>query len=89
MLAGDCSNNILPEAHRFGVRIIDTENSHTFADPQFKYPDNFLFDPRHIFFEINRIDILIFLRRVLGKGNRPVRPDAEPVRVLLYPWVVR
>ena len=49
---------------------------------------DFLLDAGHVGVEVDRVDVLILLRRVLREGDGAVRLVAEPVRVLLDPRVV-
>ena len=88
VLLGHGGNHVLPETHRLGVRIIDPEDRHARLDPQVHDALDFLFDARHVGVEVDRIYILIFLRRVLGEGDGAVRLMTEPVRMSLDPRVI-
>ena len=82
-------DHVLPEAHRLGVRVVDAEDGYARVDPQVHDAFDLTLDTLEIVVEVDRIDVLVFLRRVLGVGDRTVRLGAEPVRMLLHPRVVR
>ena len=88
VLLGHGGNHVLPETHRLGVRIIDPEDRHARLDPQVHDALDFLFDARHVGVEVDRIYILIFLRRVFGERDGAVRLVPEPVRMSLDPRVI-
>ena len=88
VLLGDRRDDVLPEAHRLGVGVVDAEDRHAGVDPQFENTLDFLLDAGHVGIEVDRIDVLILLRRVLREGDGAVRLVAEPIRVLLDPRVV-
>ncbi len=69
-------------------RIIDAEDGDARLDPQIHDAFDFFFDAGHVGVEVDRVDVLILLRRVLGEGDGAVRLVAEPVRVRLDPRVV-
>jgi hypothetical protein len=48
----DGLDDILPEADRLGVRIVDSERRDTGADPEFQYSDDFALDTGHVLVEI-------------------------------------
>ena len=67
----------LPKRQRLGVRVIDAKNAHSLFAP--KINDTFQFLPKLtplIRGEIQRIDILIFFRRIFGVLDR-YHPDAS------------
>ena len=88
VLLGDRRDHVLPEAHRLGVRIVDAENGHACGDPQVHDALDFLFDAGHVGVEVDGVDVLILLRRVLGEGDGAVRLGAEPIRMLPDPRVI-
>jgi hypothetical protein len=64
------------------VRVVDAEDLHTVRYPELD--DSFELVPERAPFltlEIQRIDVLVLLRRVLGVLDRPVRTMTEPFRV--------
>ncbi len=79
----------LPERERLGVRVVDTEDRHAPVDPE----------PEHVGesgpqvapvvgLEVERVDVLVPFRRVLGVLDRAVRTGDEPVGMLGDPRVV-
>lgn len=82
-------DHVLPEPHRLGVRVVDAEDGHTCVDPQVHDAFDLTLDALEVIVEVDRIDVAVLLRRVLGVGDRAVRLGAEPVRMLLHPRVVR
>ncbi len=46
-------------------------------------------DARGVVVEVDRVDVLVLLRRVLGVGDRPVGAGGEPLRVAGHPGMVR
>src|SRR4029077_13367543 len=74
----------LPERKCLRMRVIDAKNADALIDPELQ--DTLEFVPkswRCRRLEIERIDVLIFFRRILGVLNRSVRPLAEPFRMLM------
>ena len=89
MGAADLADQPLPERQRLGVRVVDPEDSHAVVDPeddhlQERVPER----PPVLGLEVDVVDVLVLLGRVLGVLERPVRPAVEPLRVLLQPRVV-
>src|SRR4051812_30400119 len=79
-----------PEGERFGVRVVDTEDAHAARHPEFE--DALQFEPESppiLALEIEWIDVLILLRRVLRVADVAVRAMAEPTGVLLHVGVIR
>src|SRR5207249_4484166 len=79
----------LPERERLGVRVVDPEDRDPLLDPEE--------DHRHqgaperapvLRLEVERIDVLVFLRRVLRISDAAVRPVLEPLWVLMHPGMV-
>ena len=75
------------ETHRYAG--CPAEDRHAGPIHQVHDAFGFRFDAFHVGVEIDRIDVLDLLRRILGRCDRFVRPVAEPVRMLLDPRVVR
>ena len=46
-------------------------------------------EPLEVVVEVDRVDVLVLLRRVLRVGDRPVGPRREPLGVLGDPWMIR
>ena len=78
----------LPERHRLGVRVVDAEDAHAVGHPQPDDPQHLLGDAGRVVVEVDRVDVLVLLGRVLGVGDRAVGPGGEPLRVRLHPRVV-
>ena len=89
MLLRHGGDHVLPETHRLGMRVVHAEDRHAGLDPQVHDAFGFRFDAFHVGVEIDRIDVLVLLRRILGECDRSVRLGAEPVRMLFDPRVVR
>ena len=78
----------LPELQRLGVRVVHPEDRDTEADP---VPDDskyFVANADRIVIEVDRVDVLVLLRRILRVGDRSIRKGGEPLGVLDYPGVV-
>src|ERR1051325_4001280 len=78
-------NQPLPKRQGFGVRIVHAKNADSLFAPKFN--DAFHFPPYGaplLGSEIERIDILIFFRRVFGKLNRAVRTPTKPLGMLAH-----
>ena len=78
----------LPELERLGVRVVDAEDLHALLNPVPHDAQHLGVDARGIIVEVERVDVLVLLRRVLGVGDRPVGEGREPLRMLLHPRVV-
>ena len=79
-----------PEVKRLRVRIVHAENLHALRDPEFD--DAFQLAPERRplrRFEIERIDVLVFLRRIFRVLDRPVRPMPKPGWMRLHVGVIR
>ncbi len=90
MGALDFADHPFPERERLGVRIVDTEDAHTLPDPEFD--DALEFVPQLLpgfAFEIERIDVLVFFRRVLGVLHAAVGTPAKPLGMLLHIRMIR
>ena len=82
----------LPEGDRLGVRVVHPEDPDTAGDPEVedllaRVPQR---DPVGLGRrpEVERVDVLVLLGRVLGVGDGAVRPVVEPLGVLRDPGVV-
>ena len=75
----DLRERPLPEPERFRVRIVDAEDLDAVRRPELDHALELLPQPGPVFgFEVEGIDVLIFLRRVLGVFDRAVGAMAEP-----------
>ncbi len=88
VLSGDLGEQPLPEVQGLGVRVVDAEDLHAARDPELDDPQHLLADALGIVVEVDRVDVLVLLRRVLGVRDRAVRPGREPVGVLGHPGVI-
>jgi len=72
------------------VRIVDAEHANPARAPEHEHVAQRVPQPLPVrALEVERIDVLVLLRRVLGVLDRPVGPGLEPGRVLLDPRVIR
>ena len=79
----------LPEGERLGVRIVDAEDADAARDPELE--DGAKFVPEALpvgRLEVERIDVLIFFRRILRVLDGAVGADDEPVGMLFDPGMV-
>src|SRR5262249_34491043 len=80
----------LPEAECLGVRVIDAEDAHAHVAPE--QEDTPQLVPQRLpvlRLEVDRIDVLVFLGRVLCILDGAIRPLAEPFGMGLHPGMVR
>ena len=78
----------LPEVARLGVRVVDAEDLDAALDPEAHDAQDLLVEALRIVVEVQGVDVLVLLRRVLGVGDGAVGQDGEPIRVGLGPRVV-
>ena len=79
----DLGDQPLPEGERLGVRVVDPEDAHALVDPE-------LHDALQLFpelapllgLEVEGVDVLVLLGRILGVLDRAIRAPAEPLRML-------
>src|SRR5262249_29303006 len=83
IIALDLADQPFPEWERLGMRVVDSKDSHALVDPIQDYALELLPERLPVLgLEIERVDILIFLGRVLGVLDGAVRPRAEPAWML-------
>ena len=88
----DLADQPLPERQRLGVRVVDPEDPHAPLDPDLE--DALPLVPQRGAsvgigaLEVDRVDVLVLLRRVLGVLDRAVGRVAEPLGVLAHVRVV-
>ncbi|CAI7648245.1 unnamed protein product, partial [Penicillium discolor] len=78
----------LPEPERLGVRVVHAEDPYTLRHPVPDDPEHLGGDPLRVVVEVQRVDVLVLLRRVLGVRDRAVGEGGEPLRVVAHPGVV-
>ena len=79
----------LPERERLGVRVVDAEGAHAVLAPEQRHLEQRVPQPAPVARrEVERVDVLVALGRVLGVLDRAVGPVAEPLGVLAHPGVV-
>ncbi len=88
VVAGHILNQPLPELNWLGVRVVDAEERDAVVDPDLDHPAHLGVGPGRVVVEVQRVDVLVLLRRVLGEGDGPVGARREPLRVLGDPRVV-
>src|SRR6516162_4245231 len=72
------------------MRIVHAEDAHALFDPETENAFQFL--PEHLplrSLEIQGVDVLILLWRVLRILNRAVRAGSEPLPMLVHVWMIR
>ena len=78
-----------PEVRRLGVWVVHPKNLHTVADPVPNHAQHLSGKARRVIIEVQWIDVLVLLRRVLGVGDRAVGEFGEPLPVAGCPRMVR
>ncbi len=88
VLGVDLGNQLLPKLNGFGVGVIDPVDLYPEGNPLLQNPHDLAVDTLWVLVKVDRVDVLIFLWRVLCVCDSPVGPGGEPLRVCLHPWVV-
>ena len=78
-----------PEVGRLGVRVVDPKNLDAVIHPEPHHAQHFVVEAGRVVVEVDRVDVLVLLRRVLGVGDGAVGQFGEPLAVILGPRVVR
>src|SRR5690606_266576 len=90
MLRLDLADHPLPERERLRVRIVDAKNLDPLRDPELEDARELRPKlPPLVAFEIEGIDVLVLLRRVLRVLHAAVRPPAEPLGMLAHVRMIR
>ena len=71
-----------------GVGVINAEGADSVANPKFDDAEYFGKETWIIVIEVNRINILILLRRILGICDRAIGALGEPLFMILRPWMI-
>ena len=79
----------LPEIRRLRVRVIHPERGHSYLHPEHHHLVDLRIDIRGIIIKIQRINILVLLRRILRIRDRAVRLRREEIPMLYRPRVIR
>ena len=77
-----------PEVRRLGVRIVDAEDLDAVIHPVPHHPQHLHVEAGRVVVEVERIDVLVLLRRVLRIGDGAVRQFGEPLPMVLGPRMV-
>src|SRR5919106_4743111 len=90
MVPFDLTDEPLPERKGFGMRIVHAKDMY----PLFKPVQDHVFELLKqglpsVGLEIEGIDVLVFLRRILGELNSPVGTPAEPGWISLHIGMIR
>ncbi|CAG7261672.1 hypothetical protein PICSAR26_03906 [Mycobacterium avium subsp. paratuberculosis] len=78
-----------PEVRRFGVRVVDAKELDAVVDPVPDHPQHLVIETGRVVVEVERIDVLVLLGRVLRVRDGAVRQFGEPVAVLARPRMIR
>ena len=84
----DLAEQPLPERHRLGVRVVDAEDADAVAHPEPDDAQHLGVDALGVVVEVDRVDVLVLLRRVLRVGDGAVGAGGEELGVLGRPGVV-
>ena len=88
VLRRDIGDQPLPEGDRLRVGVVDAEDAHAVVEPHLDDPAHLGVRPGGVVVEVERVDVLVLLRRVLGVGDGAVGPCREERGVRLHPRVV-
>src|SRR4029453_7950376 len=89
VLTLDLAEQPLPERERLRVRVVHPEDPHALLDPEVHDAEQRLPElPPRLAPEVEGVDVLVALRRVLRELDGAVRPLPEPLRVLGDPGVI-
>ena len=88
VVAGDVVDEPLPELDRLGVRVVDAEDLDAVVDPDLDHPPHLGVGADRVVVEVQRVDVLVLLGRVLGVGDGAVGAGGEPLGVGLDVGVV-
>ena len=75
-------------AQRLGVRVVHPEDPHPVRHPLPDHPEHLGVDALWVVVEVERVDVLVLLGRVLRVGDPAVGPLGEPLRMLGHPGMI-
>ena len=84
----DLGDQPLPEVRWLGVRVVDPKDLDAQLVPREHHLEYRTVDAVAIVVEVQWVDVLVLLRRILGVGDRAVRQGGEPVGMLGRPRMV-
>ncbi|CAB4861662.1 unannotated protein [freshwater metagenome] len=84
----DGGDEPLPDPDRLGVGIVDAEDANPVRDPEANDPLDFGIQALGVVVEVQRVDVLVLLRWVLGVGDGAVGPRGEPLGMRRDPRVI-
>ena len=82
-------NQPRPEVGRLGVRVVHAEGGHASIDPHHDHAIDLLIDLLRGVIEVNGVDVLVLLGRVLGVGDGAIGKHCEKLWVRFRPRVIR
>ena len=85
----DLAQQPLPERDRLGVGVVDAEDPDAVRHPVADDPQHLGGDAGRVVVEVDGVDVLVLLGRVLGVRDGAVGAGGEPLRVAGDPRVVR
>ncbi|SIL83543.1 Uncharacterised protein [Mycobacteroides abscessus subsp. abscessus] len=84
----DLADQPLPEVGWLGMRIVHPEYLDAVGNPVLNHPQYLGVEARRICVEVQRVDVLVLLRRVLRVGDGPVGKLGEPLGMRAHPRVI-
>ena len=85
----DLTDQPRPEVGRLGVRVVDPKELDAVVNPVPDHAQHLVVKTGGIVVEVDRIDVLVLLRRILRVGDGAVRQFGEPLPVLAGPRMIR
>ncbi len=81
VIQGDVTDQPLPELDRLGVWVVHPEDPDAVVDPHLDDPADLGVNALRVVVEIQRVDVLVLLRRILRERDGAVVAGGEPFRV--------
>ena len=82
-------HHAFPEVHWLGVRVVHSENLHAVCDPQAEQVVDRFEQAFRIVIEVNGVDVLVLLGRILRIRDGAVGSLREPFGMVPDPRVIR